>query len=74
MSELKNRIKNDIDMSGTNINAANEVYRYDLEIAALSARIRIEAIDGDTHTPQEYNEAQMTAYQELFEAWLNRNL
>ena len=74
MSELKDRIKNDTDMSNTEVNAANNVYRGDLESAVFNARLRIEAIDGDAHTPEEYNEAQMTAYQELFEAWLNRNL
>ena len=40
----------------------------------FNARKRIEAIDGDTHTDEEYNDAQMTAYHELFMAWLNRNI
>jgi len=55
MSELKDRIKNDTDMSNTDVNAVNNVYRGDLETAVLNARIRIEAIDGDTHTEEEYN-------------------
>ena len=74
MSELKDRIKNDTDMSNTDVNAVNSVYRGDLETAVLNARIRIEAIDGDTHTEEEYNDAQMTAYHELFVSWLNRNI
>ena len=74
MSELKDRIKNDTDMSNTDVNAANNVYRGDLEMAVFNARKRIEAIDGDTHTEEEYNDAQMTAYHELFMSWLNRNI
>jgi TRAP-type uncharacterized transport system substrate-binding protein len=74
MSELKDRIKNDTDMSNTDVNAVNSVYRGDLETAVFNARIRIEAIDGDTHTEEEYNDAQMTAYHELFVTWLNRNI
>ena len=74
MSELKDRIKNDTDMSNTDVNAVNSVYRGDLETAVLNARIRIEAIDGDTHTEEEYTDAQMTAYHELFVTWLNRNI
>ena len=56
MSELKDRIKNDTDMSNTEVNAANNVYRGDLEMAVFNARKRIEVIDGDTHTDEEYNE------------------
>ena len=50
MSELKDRIKNDTDMSNTEVNAANNIYRDDLEMAVFNARRRIEAIDGDAHT------------------------
>ena len=74
MSELKDRIKNDTDTSNTDVNAVNSVYRGDLETAVFNVRIRIEAIDGDTHTEEEYNDAQMTAYHELLVAWLNRNI
>ena len=74
MSELKDRIKNDTDMSNTEVNAANNVYRDDLEMAVFNARKRIEAIDGDAHTDEEYNDAQMTAYHELFMTCLNRNI
>ena len=74
MSELKDRIKNDTNMSNTDVDAINSIYQSELESAVFNARLRIEAIDGDTHTVHEYNEAQMTAYQELFVTWLNRNL
>ena len=43
-------------------------------MAVFNARKRIEVIDGDTHTDEEYNDAQMTAYHELFVSWLNRNI
>ena len=36
MSELKDRIKNDTDMSNTEVNAANNVYRDDLEQQSLT--------------------------------------
>ena len=38
MSELKDRIKNDTDMSNTDVNAVNNVYRDDLEMAVFNAR------------------------------------
>ena len=45
MSELKDRIKNDTDMSNTEVNAAtNNVYRDDLEMAVFNARKRIEPL------------------------------